>query len=59
MSNSLDPDQSGHHVGPDLGPNVLQNLSADDTSGLRVKNNSFECCRKQVTVGFRSLLDKK
>ena len=27
MSNSLDPD----HVRPDLGPNCLQRLSADDT----------------------------
>ena len=27
MSNSLDPDQVGHFVGPDLGPNCLQKLS--------------------------------
>ena len=27
VSNSLDPDQSGHYVGPDLGPNCLQRLS--------------------------------
>ena len=32
MSNSLDPDQAGHFVGPDLGPNCLQRLSADDKS---------------------------
>ena len=31
MSNSLD------FVGPDLGPNCLQSLSADDTSRQRVK----------------------
>ena len=31
MSNSLDPDQARHFVGPDLGPNCLQRLSADDT----------------------------
>ena len=30
MSNSLDPDQARHSVGPDLGPNCLQRLSADD-----------------------------
>ena len=43
MSNSLDPDQARHfvgpdleNVGPDLGPNFLQRLSADDTSRLRV-----------------------
>ena len=28
-SNSLDPDQAQHFVGPDLGPNCLQSLSAD------------------------------
>ena len=29
-SNSLDPDQDRHYVGPGLGPNCLQRLSADD-----------------------------
>ena len=28
MSNSLDPDQARHFVGPDLGPNCLQKASA-------------------------------
>ena len=37
VSNSLDPDQVQHFVGPDLGPNCLQRLSAEDTSGQRVK----------------------
>ena len=36
MSNSLDPDQDRHFVGPDLGPNCLHRLSADDTSRQRV-----------------------
>ena len=31
VSNSLDPDQAKHFVGPDLGPKCLQKLSADDT----------------------------
>ena len=31
VSNSLDPDQARHFVGPDLGPNCSQRLSADDT----------------------------
>ena len=31
MSNSLDSVQARHVVGPDLGPNYLQRLSADDT----------------------------
>ena len=26
VSNSLDPDQAGHFVGPDLDPNCLQRL---------------------------------
>ena len=30
VSNSLDPDQEGHSVGSDLGPNCLHRLSADD-----------------------------
>ena len=32
VSNSLDPDQALHFVGPDLGPNCLQRSSADDKS---------------------------
>ena len=32
VSDSLDPDQAQHYVGPDLGPKCLQRLSADDTS---------------------------
>ena len=32
MSNILDPDQDRRSVGPDLGPNGLQRLSADNTS---------------------------
>ena len=29
MSNALDPDQDRHSVGPDLGTNCLDRLSAD------------------------------
>ena len=36
MSNSLDPDQARRFVGPDLGPNCLPRLSADDTGRQRV-----------------------
>ena len=32
MSNGLDPDQDRHFVCPDLGPNSLQRLPADDKS---------------------------
>ena len=34
--NSLDPDQDRGFVGPDLGPNCLQKLPADDTCMQRV-----------------------
>ena len=34
MSNGLDPDQDRHSIGPDLGPNCLQRLSADDKSRI-------------------------
>ena len=37
MLNSLDQDQARHSVRPDLDPNCLQTLSADDTSRGRVK----------------------
>ena len=40
VSNSLDPDQARHFVGPDLGPNCLQSISADNTSRQRVKEVS-------------------
>ena len=39
MSNHLDPDQARHFVGPDLGPNCLQKLSADDSRRQRVNLN--------------------
>ena len=29
VSNSLEPDQARHHVGPELGQNCLQRLSVD------------------------------
>ena len=34
MSNGLDPDLARHSVGPDLDPNCLQRLSAEDKSRL-------------------------
>ena len=37
VSNSFDPDQARHFVGPDLGPNFLQKSSADDTSRQELK----------------------
>ena len=55
MSNSLDPDQARHLVGPDLDLNCLQNCSADSTGSqlvnkrchaiivLQFFNNGFVC----------------
>ena len=34
VSNSLDPDQARQFVGPDLGPNCLQRLSAEADKGF-------------------------
>ena len=36
VSYGMDPDQAGRFVGSDLGPNILQRLSVDDTRSLRV-----------------------
>ena len=38
VSNNLDPDQARHLVRPDLGPNCLERLSADNTRRQRVIN---------------------
>ena len=40
MSNSLDPDQARRFVRPDLGPNYLPRLSADDTDRQRIKGSA-------------------
>ena len=37
MSNSLDPYQDRHSVGPDLDPNCLQRLSAEEKMSLAKK----------------------
>ena len=37
--NGLDPDQDRHYVSPDLCPNCLQKLSADDKSSRTRKSN--------------------
>ena len=42
MSNSLDPDQARRFVGPDLGPNCLPRLSADNTGRQRVNTLAWE-----------------
>ena len=46
MSNILDPDQARHFVGPNLGPNCLQKLSANDPRRHIVKDNQdFRYCQ--------------
>ena len=45
VANGLDPDQDRHSVGPDLGPNYLQKLSANaqvKVSEVIVKNYPCE-----------------
>ena len=37
VSYGFDPDQDRHFVGPDLGPNCLQLLSADDKKVAAIK----------------------
>ena len=39
LSNSLDPDQDRHSVGPDLGPNSLQRISTDDKRRRKQRKN--------------------
>ena len=49
----LDPDQARHFVGPDLGPNCLQRLSADNTR--RQSLNGFLTTGKELMVVVFSL----
>ena len=44
VSNNLDPDQARQNVGPDLGPNCLQRISADHTR-INFDLNSLMDCR--------------
>ena len=48
VSNSLDPDQDRQSVGPDLGPNCLQMLSADDTTTKVFFTVSGSACPAEV-----------
>ena len=47
VSNSLDPDQDRHSVGPDHGPNCLQRLQADDE-----KSSLHEKSKCQLNENF-------
>ena len=59
LSNSLDPDQTGHYVRPDLAPNCLQRLSAlvgkellTSKTGLKppIKNRQNRCLQDQLSL---------
>ena len=54
MSNILDPDQARRFVGPDLGPNCLPRLSADDTRINTIKSEESlmnkENCSNDVEI---------
>ena len=63
MANGTDPDQGRHSVGPDLGPNCLQKLSADDKGRHRQllywstklnDNIPTNPSRKPATLGMAS-----
>ena len=52
MSNSLDLDQARQNVGPDLVPNCLQRLSADDTCRQSILH-SHSCMQHMYLVGLQ------
>ena len=55
VSNSLDPDQARQNVGPDLGPNCLQILSADDTGRQRVNSDDWIVWQRLVLKTCRGV----
>ena len=50
VSNSLDPDQAQHFVEPDLGPNCLLRLSAEDASRLLGKELTSSLYTIQIHI---------
>ena len=52
MSNSLNLDQARHFVGPNLGPNCLQRLSADDTRRQSILH-SHSCMQHMYLLGLQ------
>ena len=57
--NSLYPDQDQHPVGPDLGPNCLQRLAADDIGRDRVKVLEILCKISSLTSFNPVFLNKE
>ena len=58
VSNSLDQDQARHFVGPDLGPNCLQGLSADNKMSCWTLVHTV-CKGHQHTTKVSEELNKK
>ena len=56
FAKSLDPDQAGQFVGPDLGPYCLQRLSADDTWVGRVNSYPLYIGHKMYVSSLSSAL---
>ena len=54
MSNGLDPDQAQHCVGPDLGTNCLQKLSADD-----IRRQQVNTLMGYLTFIWKKLISNK
>ena len=53
MSNSLDPDQDRYSVGPDLDPNSLQRISADEKIfAEQAELTCFSQCLYEIHAGF-------
>ena len=50
VSNRLDLDQERYFVVPDMGPNLVQRLSSDDTSRQRVMPSLLYCRSLQVSL---------
>ena len=61
MSISLDPGQARHFIRPDLVPNCLQKLSADDTSRQRVnhKLEDMKVLKRSPGTGSQDLHNVK
>ena len=61
VSNSLDPDQVRHYVGPDLGPNCSQRLSTDNKmSGwiwVQTVCKGYQQTTKVGSVKYKKLVD--
>ena len=47
-SSGFDPDQDRHSVGPDLGPNCLQRLSADINQELPLARKELKYIKNHI-----------